>query len=105
MRIGRVIGRVTLSRQYPALQGGRFVITLPYGRERLQGGAGGTDPVVVIDFLGAGIGSLISFVEGREAGCPFGPVLTPVDAYCSAILDQVDYRPPPLAKPGSGGTA
>jgi len=105
MRIGRVIGRVTLSRQYPALRGGRFLIALPCGRDRLLGGSRGSDPVVVIDFLGAAEGALVSFVEGREAACPFGATLTPIDAYCSAILDRVEYAP--AAAPGtvSGGAA
>ena len=35
------------------------------------------------------IGSLIAFSEGAEAAQPFRPELKPIDAYCSAILDNV----------------
>ncbi len=36
---------------------------------------------------------MIGFVEGREAANPWWPGKAPVDAYCSLIVDTVDYRP------------
>ena len=50
-----------------------------------------TETVIVWDELGAGEGSLIALSEGGEAAQPFHPELKPVDAYNSALLDQLDY--------------
>jgi len=44
---------------------------------------------VPFDDLGAGVGSLIAFSEGREAAQPFDPGMMPIDAYNAAILDSV----------------
>ena len=40
---------------------------------------------------GAGMGSLVTFVEGREAASPFDPPL-PVDACITGIVDAWEYR-------------
>jgi ethanolamine utilization protein EutN len=49
-----------------------------------------SEEFVVYDELGAGDGSLIAISEGAEAAQPFRPEIKPVDAYCAAILDQID---------------
>jgi ethanolamine utilization protein EutN len=49
------------------------------------------EEVVVYDILGAGLGSLIGFSEGREAANPFGKVKTPVDAYCACLIDELSF--------------
>jgi ethanolamine utilization protein EutN len=91
MRIGEVIGRVTLSRFGGALRGGRFLIALPMPLEALTDSAPARgESVVVYDVLGAGRGSLIGFSEGREAAHPFGKTKTPVDAYCACLLDHLE---------------
>ena len=46
--------------------------------------------VVVLDELGAGVGSQIAISEGAEASVPFYPEAKPVDAYNAAILDTID---------------
>lgn len=97
MRLGHVIGRVTLSRQDPAYQGGRFLLVQPFGRDQYRG-AGMTplapgSSLVVYDQLGAGVGHVVGFTEGAEATAPF-PEPTPVDAYCAAIVDEIFYQPP-----------
>jgi ethanolamine utilization protein EutN len=90
MRIGEVIGRVTLSRSQPRLQGGRFLIALPMPLAALtEGTATRGEELVVYDHLGAGPGSLIGISEGREAANPFGKTKTPVDAYSACIIDQI----------------
>jgi ethanolamine utilization protein EutN len=90
MRIGEVVGRVTLSRFNPQLRGGRLLIALPLPLAALkdQSAARGED-VVVFDVLGAGEGSVIGFSEGREAANPFGKTKTPVDAYCACLIDHI----------------
>ncbi len=97
MRLGHVIGRVTLSQQDPAYHGGRFLLVQPFGRDQFRG-AGMTplaagNSLVVYDQLGAGVGHVIGFTEGAEATAPF-PEPTPVDAYCAAIVDEIFYQPP-----------
>ena len=61
MKLGAVIGRVTLSRTLPALIGARWLIVSPFNREHYQRGeqkpsGGGTEPsLVAYDNLGGGV--------------------------------------------------
>jgi carbon dioxide concentrating mechanism protein CcmL len=98
MRLGTVIGRVTLSRAVPAFEGGRWLIVSPFTREHFQRGRE-TPPglskdfsLVVYDNLGGGVGQTIGFVEGREAAQPFERP-TPVDAINAALVDEIFYSP------------
>lgn len=90
MRIGKVTGRVTLSRSYDTLVGGRFLIVEVQDRFSLSGRARKTtESLVVYDHLGATDGDLIAFTESREATMPFYPEKrVPLDAYNAAILDH-----------------
>ena len=96
MRLGSVIGRVTLSATVPSLQGARWLIVSPFTREHFQNGsetpAGlSKDPsLVVYDDLGGGVGQTIGFIEGREAASPFEQP-TPVDAINAALVDEIFY--------------
>ena len=98
MRLGTVIGRVTLNATIPPLEGARWLIVSPFTREHFQQGtqppAGlSKDPsLVVYDNLGGGVGQTIGFVEGREAACPF-EAPTPVDAINVALVDEIFYSP------------
>ena len=100
MRLGHVIGNVTLSRQEASYRGGRFLLVQPWNAAKY---AAPTKPqasdatLVVYDQLGAGVGSIVGFTEGSEAAKPFLEP-TPVDAYCAAIVDQVFHQPPPAAR-------
>ena len=90
MRIGEVIGTVTLNRRHPSLAGGRFKLVVPLSLADLAGqGAGPAEELTVFDELGAGVGHRIAFSEGREAAQPFHPEVKPIDAYCAAILDTL----------------
>lgn len=92
MQIFKVMGQVTLSRSHPSFQGARLLAAEPTGSSSI-GGPVPVDPdlVIVWDDLGAGLGSLIAVSDGAEAAQPFRPVLKPVDAYNSAILDEVNF--------------
>ena len=92
MRIGVVRGRVTLSASYETLAGGRFLIVDVQDRFALAGKPARTsERVVVYDHFGAGVGDTIAFTESREATMPFYPEkIAPLDAYCAAILDEVE---------------
>ena len=97
MRLGHVIGRVTLSKQDPAYKGGRFLIVQPFDQTKFAGAPvtplAKNPSVVIYDNLGAGVGHVVGFTEGAEATAPFDQP-TPVDAFNAAIVDQIFYTPP-----------
>jgi ethanolamine utilization protein EutN len=90
MRIAKVIGKVVLSRSHRSFAGSSLRLAVPMTLAEL---ASGTEPagesLVVWDDLGAGNGSLIALSESGEAAQPFRPEIKPVDAYNSAILDDL----------------
>ena len=98
MRLGSVIGRVTLSRTVPALAGARWLVVSPFTREHFQQGRQepsglSKDPTVVVyDDLGGAVGQTVGFIEGREAASPFASP-TPVDAISAALVDEIFYNP------------
>lgn len=98
MRLGRVIGRVTLSQTVPALEGARWLVVSPFTRDHFQQdlneppGLSKDPSLVVYDDLGGGIGQTIGFVEGREAASPFEKP-TPIDAVNAALVDEIFYSP------------
>jgi len=98
VRLGTVIGRVTLSVTVPALEGGRWLIVSPFTRENYLAGIEGKlqlskEPsLVVYDDMGGGVGQTIGFVEGREAACPF-ETPPPIDAINAALIDEILYNP------------
>lgn len=91
MRMGTVIGRVTLSVRTKKFTGERLLLTLPWRKETFAGEQKFDPAIVVYDQLGANVGQNIAISEGREAACPF-PKPTPVDAYCAALVDEIFYK-------------
>lgn len=97
MRLGTVIGRVTLTLKEPVYTGGCLLIVQPFSREQFAGAppvplAKGSS-VVVYDELGAGEGCIVGFTEGAEAAQPFEGD-APVDAYVACIVNHISYQPP-----------
>ena len=98
MRIGEVIGTVTLNRVHPDLAGYRFKLAVPLALDDLAGltlegrGEKSAAAITVLDELGAGIGSRIAISEGAEAAAPFYPNAKAIDAYNAAILDQITIK-------------
>src|SRR5262245_2044837 len=90
MRIGEVIGNVTLNRAHPSLAGATLKLAIPLTLEELAGDQTPQgESIVVYDELNAGTGNRIAFSEGAEAAQPFYPEVKPIDAYNGAILDDV----------------
>ena len=98
MRLGTIIGRVTLSKTVPSLTGARWLIVSPFTREHFQQGTLtppglSKDPsLVAYDSIGGGVGQTIGVIEGREAAQPFDQP-TPVDAINAALVDEIFYSP------------
>jgi ethanolamine utilization protein EutN len=99
VRIGEVIGKLTLNKCDARLCGGRFLIVRPHDPQSLRGTAGGQDArpptgdvEVVYDGVGARHGDRVGFSEGREAAMPFHPDKVAVDAYLACILDSLTYE-------------
>jgi ethanolamine utilization protein EutN len=90
MRIAKIVGTVTLNRAHPSFEGTRLRLAVPLSLAELKGAAPQADEMVVWDDNGAGLDSLIAVSEGAEATQPFRPDLKAVDAYASAILDEVN---------------
>ena len=97
MRIARVTGTVTLGKKLPELRPGRLLIVealdfhaLAHLDEMAQRQTPMPQSLVVFDELGAGAGQIIAVSEGGEACMPFHPDQVPLDAYCAAIIDEVE---------------
>lgn len=92
MRIAKVIGHVTLSRQHDLLAGVQWKLAIPLAEKDLRDK--NDDPkaeeLVVYDELSTAEGQLIALSEGAEASMPFYPNNKPVDAYNAAILDKIE---------------
>lgn len=91
MRIGKVIGNVTLGRVHETLVGGTLKLVVPLTLAELASDvAPQGESLVMWDDLGAGLGETVCFSEGGEAVQPFKPNVKPVDAYLAAILDKLN---------------
>lgn len=93
MRIAKVIGTVTLNRCHPSFHGARLRLVVPLSLAELRGEQEPqAEELVAWDDQGAGVGSLVAISEGAEAAQPFRPEMKAVDAYATAILDEVNIQ-------------
>ncbi len=97
MKLGRVIGRVVLSRRDENLPNGFLLVVSPLDKDQLSGRD--ASPVskklsnlVLLDQFGARVGDTIGYVEGAEATAPFATPV-PIDAYNVGIVDFFNYNP------------
>lgn len=92
MRLAYVRGHLTLTPAIDAYRGRRLVSLEPITMENLlaKNGLGGGKNLIAVDELGAAVGQIVAFTEGREAANSFWPESVPVDAYCSLIVDSID---------------
>lgn len=86
MYLGKVIGGIEARMRVAGLESRRLVVIQPLDFDQ--------KPVrwtiVAADVVGASVGSLVLYEEGREAANPFHPAL-PVDACVTAIVESYQY--------------
>lgn len=99
MRIARVMGKVTANRRIEQFPHGSLLLCealevdgARQADRHVPRETPMSDSLVVLDELGAGEGSVIAVSEGREASMPWWPEHRAVDAYCVAILDNIDIN-------------
>ncbi len=94
MRIGEVIGKVSLCSRHASLAGATWLLVVPLSRRGSEGALTQRgEAIVVFDELGASEGACIAISEGAEAAGPFYPDTKPIDAYNAAILDHLEIEP------------
>lgn len=85
MQLARVIGRVTATIRHASLAGKRMLVAQPLDASREPE----SDPVVVIDRLGAGVGQTVLIdSDGRCARDYVGDPKTPVRWVVMGIVDE-----------------
>lgn len=100
MKLGKVIGRLTLNLTVPALHGARWLIISPFTRDHFPHDpqsppALSKEPTLIVyDNLGGNLGDVIGYVEGREAAMPFEQD-TPIDAVNVALITDIFHTPAP----------
>ena len=97
MKLGRVIGRVVLSRRDENLPNGFLLVVSPLDKDQLSGRDASLvskklSNLVLLDQFGARVGDTIGYVEGAEATAPFATPV-PIDAYNVGIVDFFNYNP------------
>lgn len=85
MRLGRVSGKLWASVKDPQLEGRRMVLVQPVNEAREDDG----DPLVCLDAVGAGTGSLIYWARGKEGALAFHPEVVSSDATIVGIVDEL----------------
>jgi len=87
VQLGRVIGTVVATTKAPGLEGVKFLIVQPVGRDRRPKGR----PVVAADAVHmAGPGELVYIVGSREAAQALPETFVPVDHAIVGIVDAVE---------------
>ncbi len=98
MKLGRVIGRLVLSKKDAGLaRGGFMILVSPMDKSMLANPEASKlstklPNLVVYDTLGAAQDDIVSYVEGAEATASFDTPI-PIDAYNVGIVDRFSYNP------------
>lgn len=88
MQIARVIGDVVMTRKDDNLAGIPLLVLQPLAADGTDAGR----TLVAVDSVGAGLGEIVFFVRGKEAGFPFHPTQVPADAGIVGIVDHYDIE-------------
>jgi len=92
MFLARVIGSVVSSKKDEAMKGRKLVLLRPMLVDEANPAQfrAGTNTIVAVDALGAGLDELVLFCQGSSARQATGMKTLPVDAVIVGIVDSVD---------------
>ena len=92
MFLARVIGSVVSTKKDEAMKGRKLVILRPLLVDEANPAQfrPGTNTVVAIDAMGAGLDEVVLFCQGSSARQATGMKALPVDAVVVGIVDTVD---------------
>jgi ethanolamine utilization protein EutN len=92
MFLAKVEGAVVATKKDPAMNGRKLLLLRPQlvDEEDPTKFRPGTNTVVAVDALGAGLGELVMFTQGSSARLAPGMKDAPVDAVIIGIVDSVD---------------
>jgi len=92
MFLARVIGQVVSSKKDEAMQGRKLLLLRPMLVDESDPAQfkPGSNTIVAVDSIGAGIDELVMFVQGSSARKVQGLSPCPVDAAITGIVDTVD---------------
>ena len=98
MRIGEVVGQLSLSVAHPSVRGKRWALAIPWSlsdvaaRTEISKSSArneSAEEIVAIDELGTAEGDCIGMAEGGEAAMAYFPEDKPLDAYVCCIVDEM----------------
>ena len=92
MFLARVEGSVVSTKKEPSMNGRKLLLLRPQlvdDKDPTQFRPG-TNTIVAVDNLGAGIGELVMFCQGTSARLAGGMGDAPIDAVIIGIVDSVD---------------
>lgn len=89
MLIGRVKGNVVSNTKSECLTGLKLMIVMPLNIETMEEK---NDPIICIDFVGAGEGDVVMCVAGSSSRQTPESRPTPSDNAILAILDTIDVK-------------
>src|SRR6185503_1417202 len=98
MFLARVEGSVVSTKKEASMNGRKLVLLRPQLVDDKDPGKfrPGANTIVAVHSLGAGLGDLVMFCQGRSARLAGGMKDAPVDAVIIAIVDTVDVLGKPV---------
>lgn len=92
MFLARIEGSVVSTKKDPSMNGRKLLIVRPQVVDDKDPGKlrAGTNTIVAVDSVGAGIGELVLFCQGSSARLAPNMKDAPVDAVIIGIVDTVD---------------
>lgn len=94
MFLATVIGSVVATKKDDAMHGRRMVLLRPMLVDGDNPGSfkPGSNTVVAVDCLGAGVGEMVLFCQGSSARMAAGLKTCPIDTAVVGIVDCVDFQ-------------
>jgi ethanolamine utilization protein EutN len=92
MFLARVEGSVVSTKKETSMNGRKLLLLRPQLVDEKDPAKfrAGTNTIVAVDSVGAGVGELVMFCQGSSARLAAGLKDTPVDAVIIGIVDSVD---------------